>query len=209
MIGGDSMGNWSNLRLVVTGDPLDLTPFRRLAGALRGRIDASRSQIFTEDMEYGEGGDLEGDGVRRFHNYRRATYRFQGKNDYFDGHFQQVSRRFPRLAFVLVVGDPNGDWHGSYLLLRGRQREWTVPARVQGEIHERNCRLTGAITKDGKIDYDSDEAEVAFWDSHSEFMDAAEARWDPRVLDWLMALPKRRVASKKSRVGRTRRARKR
>ena len=53
------MANWCNLRLVVTGAPDEVAAFRRDAGALRGRIDTSRSRVFTDEMEYGEGGDLD------------------------------------------------------------------------------------------------------------------------------------------------------
>ena len=81
---------------VVTGDPEDLTPFRRAAGALRGRIDTTQSLVFTKDMEEGECGNLESDGVRRFHDDRRARFHLQGKNTNFEKHFRAVSRRFPR-----------------------------------------------------------------------------------------------------------------
>jgi hypothetical protein len=45
------MANWCNLRLIVTGRADDLKPFRRAAGALRGRIKAKRSEIFTDEMD--------------------------------------------------------------------------------------------------------------------------------------------------------------
>src|SRR6187402_1458730 len=89
-----TMANWCNLRLVVTGHARDLAPFRRAAGALRGHIDTSRSTVFTGDMEYGEGGDLEADGLTRFDgDLRRAKYRFQGRNDDYVDFFREMSRR--------------------------------------------------------------------------------------------------------------------
>jgi hypothetical protein len=117
------MANWCNLRLIVTGHADDLKPFRRAAGALRGRIKAKRSEIFTDEMEYGEGDDLTADGIRPFRGrLRSAVYRLQGANTDYAEHFRFVSQRFPRLAFVLVVSDPNDDVHGSYRLVNGRQR---------------------------------------------------------------------------------------
>jgi hypothetical protein len=130
------MANWCNLRLLVTGVPKNLKPFRRAAGALSGRIDTNRSTIFTPEMEYGEGGDLEAGGVRRFQKrFQCAIFGLQGRNDDYVDHFREVSRRFPTLAFVLVYSDPNADEHGSYLLRNGRQRLWSVPVRTSLKPH--------------------------------------------------------------------------
>jgi hypothetical protein len=67
------MANWSNLQLVVTGQPEDIASFRRAAGALEGRIDTRHSKIFTCEMEIGEGGDLEADEVTIFRRVYRRT----------------------------------------------------------------------------------------------------------------------------------------
>ena len=129
------MANWSNLRLVATGSRDDVAPFRRAAGALEGRIDTKNSTVFRPEMEFGEGGDLEADDVTVFRRvYRQTSYRFQGRNTDDVGHFEKVSRTFPRLALVLVWSDPNVDSHGSYLLLNGRTRQWEVPQRTKARI---------------------------------------------------------------------------
>lgn len=75
------MADWYNLRLEVTGLPADLQTFRKAAGALRGRIDTSRSAIFTAAMEYGETYDLEAEQPVGFHDrWTTARYRLQGRN---------------------------------------------------------------------------------------------------------------------------------
>ena len=135
------MANWCNLRLVVTGAPDEVAAFRRDAGALRGRIDTSRSRVFTDEMEYGEGGDLETDGLTRVDgDLRRASYRFQGRNNEHLDHFRAVSRRYPRLAFVLVVSDPNDPDNGSHLLRKGRSRWWGMPSRLHDELFVKHLR---------------------------------------------------------------------
>jgi len=207
------MANWCNLRLIATGHAEDLTAFRRAAGALRGRIKAKQSEIFTDEMEYGEGGDLEADRIRRFRGQlRSAVYRFQGRNTDYVEHFRYVSQRFPRLAFVLVVSDPNGDLHGSYRLVNGRQRWWSVPRRVERQIFARRYCEYGCIHKDGEVDYDYEYADVAEWDAFFEMMDVAEARWNDEVLWWIRTLPARtsrstRSSDQKRIISRSRRAR--
>jgi hypothetical protein len=184
------MANWCNLRLIATGHANDLKPFRLAAGALRGRIKARHSDIFTEEMEYGECGDLEADGIRRFRGQlRSAVYRLQGRNTDYVEHFRYLSQRFPRLAFVLVVSDPNSDIHGSYCLLNGRRRWWSVPHRVERQIFARRYREYGAVDENGTVDYDHEYADVAEWDAFFEMMDVAEAKWNQDVLRWIRQLP--------------------
>jgi hypothetical protein len=176
------MANWSNLRLVVTGRLADLRRFRRAAGALTGRIDTRRSAVFTEDMEYGEGGDLEADGLRRAKGrLRTASYRFQGRNTNYVDHFRRVARTFPALVFVLVYSDPNGDNHGSFLLHNRRLRRWTVPARTTETIHQHQYRIAGVADVAGEVDYDSMEADAAEWEAFWEIMDVAERKWDAEL----------------------------
>jgi hypothetical protein len=189
------MANWCNLRLVVTGQAHDLAPFRRAAGALRGRIDTSLSTVFTEDMEYGEGGDLEANGLTRFDgDLRRSSYRFQGRNNDHADHFRDVSRRYPRLAFVLVVSDPNGDGNGSNLFRNGLRRWWGTPSHVHDELFARHLRMKDVVPDGSPIDFDaldySDNiVDCAYWEAMFEGIDVAQAKWDREVLSWLRALP--------------------
>lgn len=192
------MADWSNLRLVATGHAADLAPFRRAAGALRGRIDTSRSTVFTEEMEYGEGGDLETDGLERFDgDLRRASYRFQGRNDDHVDHFTSVSRRYPRLAFVLVVSDPSRDDNGSYLIRKGRRRFWGISERMHQQLFTKHLRKWGVLPEDAVVDFHTIEWEDeyvdgAFWDALFEEMDVSLAKWDREVQKWLRALPQPR-----------------
>ncbi len=182
------MANWCNLRLVAIGRPVDVAPFRRAAGARRGRIDTRKSQVFTIDMECGEGRDLEADGVSRFHGtLQRAVYLFQGCNDDHADHFREISRRFPRLALVLVFSDRNADAHGSYLFRAGRRRMWDVPERLKSQLLAAEYEAYGVVTDAGTIDYDAPEADDAEWDACWRMMDVAERHWDRQVLEWLTA----------------------
>jgi hypothetical protein len=180
------MANWSNMCLVVTGRPADLATFRRAAGALEGRIETKKSSVFTEEMEIGEGGDLEADRARVFRRvFRRASYRFQGANTDYRGHFVGVSRRFPAIAFVLVFSDPNFDEHGSYLISRGRARVWRVPRRTEEAIQMKHYRAAGLVDASGDVDYDSDDAFWPEWEAFFEMMDVAADHWDDEVVAWL------------------------
>ncbi len=174
------MANWSNLRLLATGLPAEVKVFGQAAGAQEGRIDTRRSAIFTGEMEYGEGGDLSAYGCSTFaRRYRTATYNFQGRNTDHVDHFVQISRRYPTLAFVLVYSDPNGDWHGSYLLRNGRRRHWRVPPRTTEAIMKRHIRAAGVSDEDD---------EALFWvenEAYWEMMDIAEQKWNATVLAWL------------------------
>ena len=188
------MANWCNLRLVVTGHADDLAPFRRAAGALRGRIDTTRSQVFTDEMEYGEGGDLEVAGVSRVDgDLRRASFIFQGRNTDHVDHFVDVSRRYPRLAFVLVVSDPNADDNGSFLIWRGRKRWWSVSRRLHDKLFAKYLRWWDVVPE-GKVDFDAldlgdDTVDMAFWDTLFEEMDVAESKWEKDVIARLRKLP--------------------
>ena len=191
------MANYCNLRLVVTGHADDLAPFRRAAGALTGHVDTTHSTIFTGEMEEGEGGDLQAHGLTRVDgDLRRTKYTFQGRNNDHLDHFREVSRRYPRLAFVLVVSDPHDPENGSYLLRKGRSRWWRMPDRAQQRLFAKHLRTQDLVAQRGRIDFDGldyDDAgvDMAYWDAAFEGMDVATARWDADVIAWLRALPTR------------------
>jgi hypothetical protein len=182
------LANWCNIRLSVIGRPADVEPFRKAAGALEGRIRTKRSSIFLEEMELGEGGDLTANGVRPFRRrFERAEYAFQGRNtDHLD-HFQEISKRYPSLAFVVTYGDPNGDSHGSHLVLKGRARTWEVRGRTRDDIVRRAYRKYRCVDARGRLDYDADYTDLADWDAYGEMMDLASVRWDDAILRFLMA----------------------
>jgi len=191
------MANWSNLRLIVTGSPNDVALFRRAAGAREGRVDTAKSSIFTAEMEYGEGGDLNANRARVFRRvFRTASYLFQAANDDYREHFAAVSRRFPTLAFVLVWSDPNVDSHGSYLLRRGRSRAWEVPPRTRGNIFKKHYRAAGFVDAQGKVDFDAEGTYDVDSEVFVEMMDVAERHWDEVVVDWLTKQRSRAAGSK-------------
>lgn len=182
------MANWCNLRLSVLGAPGDLAPFRRAAGALKGRINTSKSTIFTAEMERGESRDLEAEEVSPFgRRFQRAEYLFQGRNDDHADHFREVSARFPLLAFVLTFGDPNSDWHGSHLFLAGRQRTWEVGVRLRRQLMMKRYRKWKLLDARGHVNYDAADADWAEWEAYFEMMHIAAVHWDAKVLQWLRA----------------------
>ena len=180
------MANWVNVQLDVRGLPIDVEHFRRAAGAKVGRINTARSKVFTLAMEHGEAADLEADPIERFGDrFRTASYRFQGRYDDHVDHFQKVSRRFPKLAFVLAYSDPNCDDHGSYLLLRGTRRTWVVPYVMRVHI------LRKALVRYGlpaDLDTSSAEGDEVFWaenEAYWEMQELAARRWEKVVMQWL------------------------
>jgi hypothetical protein len=188
------MANWCNLRLIATGHATDVARFRRAAGALTGRIDTTHSQVFTEDMEYGEGGDLEALGLSRVDgDLRAASYIFQGRNTDHVDHFVELSKSWPRLAFVLVVSDPNHPDNGSFLIRKGRKRWWALPWQTHLRIFARLLRQRDAVPP-GPIDFDTldhddETVEMAYWDAAFEGMDVAQAKWNADVIAWIRKLP--------------------
>lgn len=180
------MANWGNLQLSVIGRKEDLVPFRKAAGRLKGRIDTSKSSVFLAEMEYGESRDLEAAGVTPFgRRFARAEYLFQGRGDDHGEHFEGISRQYPALAFVLAFGDPNGDAHGSYLLLNGKRRTWAVSARLHRQLMMKHYRKWKLLDSRGHVDYDAEDSDWAEWDAMFEMLEIAEKRWDAVVLRWL------------------------
>lgn len=203
------MANWVSLHLHAIGLPADLARFRRAAGARVGAIDASRSEVFTEEMAYGEAADLEADRAIRFgRRFRVAGYRFQGCNDDHALHFQDVSRRFPALAFILTYGDPNGDDHGSYLFRCGRQRRWVVPEHTRERLIRRQCRRYGIRSREPQTEAEND---ALFWaenDAYADMAEVARRHWFGAALEWLRRRhPARRRRVRATRAGGTRRSR--
>lgn len=186
MVRGGHMANWCNIWLVVFGPSDELLAFRRDAGRLKGRVDATKSKVFLPEMEFGEGGDLTACAPRAFgRRFQRATYTLQGRNDDHVDHFREISGRYPGLAFILAYSDPNADDHGSYLLVRGRARTWRVPNRLRHELMLRQYRRFKMIDARGRMDYDGEDSDLAEWIAFGDMMNAGVARWEPIVLKWL------------------------
>ena len=92
---------------------------------------------------------------------------FQVRNDTGLAHFVRVSKRYRRLSFVLVFGDPNGDAYGSARIARGEAQEF--------EVTKRQAR---AVWRKHKVTLEDDD-EWRFWEASWELMDIAEAQWIP------------------------------
>jgi hypothetical protein len=153
------MADWVTARLIATG-PRDAV----LAFAAAAHDGTKR--IFRADMLVGEAMPLRRDRVERVSDgVYRKRFTFQIRNDYGIQHFARVSRRFRRLSFVLVFGDPNGDCYGSALIARGDAREFDVSPRQQRSI----WRKHKVTLEDGD--------EWRFWEASWELMDLAEAHW--------------------------------
>ena len=104
------MANWINARLIATG-PRDAV----LAFAAAAHDETKR--VFRADMLIGEAAPLRRDRVERVaEGLYRKRYIFQVRNDTGEEHFTRVSKRYRRLSFVVVYGDPNGDCYGSALI---------------------------------------------------------------------------------------------
>ena len=156
------MANWINARLIATG-PRDAV----LAFAAAAHVQTKR--VFRPDMLIGEAVPLRRDRVERVADgLYRKRYIFQVRNSTGEEHFTRVSKRYPRLSFVLVYGDPNGDSYGSALIARGERQEYVISAR-QARAVWRKHRVT-----------DEDDDDSRFWEASWELMDLAEAHWTAR-----------------------------
>jgi hypothetical protein len=187
------MANWVNVHLLAIGLPADVERFRVAAGARVGPIDVRRSTVFTGEMSYGESADLQADRATRCgRRFRAAGYRFQGRNDDHVSHFVEVSRRFPALAFTLTYSDPNGDDHGSYLLLRGRRRLWVVPPLTRERLFWRHFRRWGITSREAETEEENDALYRAENDAYLDMMDLAQRHWLRPARVWLRRHPARR-----------------
>ncbi len=167
-----------------------MPPARSAAGSTRTTAPSSppswslaREEIFESHGLQRLAGDL-----------RRTRYSFQGRNDDHVDHFAAVSRRYPRLAFVLVVSDPHASDNGSYLLLKGRRRRWIMPEQAQDDLFAAHLRKWDLLPEGARFDFSAidlndDTVSMAYWDAMFEEMDIAQAHWDDEVLRWLKALP--------------------
>lgn len=123
---------------------------------------------FRADMLVGETVPLRRDRIEPAGNgLYRKRFIFQVRNDTGFAHFVRVSKRYRRLSFVLVFGDPNADAYGSARIVRGEAEEFDVTKRQ-----------TRAIWRKHKVTLE-DEDEWRFWEAFWELMDLAEAHWLP------------------------------
>ena len=170
------MANWVNARLLADG-PRDAV----LAFAAAARDEAKR--IFTADMLVGEAMPVRRDRVERIADgVYRKRFTFQVRNGTGEEHFTRVSKRYRRLSFILVFGDPNTDSYGSALIARGEAQEYDVTERQ-----------TRATFRKHRVTLD-DEDEWRFWEASRELMDIAEAHWTHQS----SRLPGKRRAARKT-----------
>jgi hypothetical protein len=158
------MANWVNARLLADG-PRDAV----LAFGAATRDETNR--IFRADMLVGEATPPRRDRVKRVGDgiYRKG-FVFQVRNDTGERHFTRVSKRYRRLSFVLVYGDPNSDTYGAAHIARGELQDYVVSAR---QAH--------AVWRKHKVTLE-DEDERRFWEASWELMDLAEAHWTSKWL---------------------------
>lgn len=155
------MGNWSNVTLLVVGQRTSVLEFARQA---RPRS----SEIFS-DFREGETFDLRSDRVRKIgRDLSKKTYDFQVRNDDGCKHFSSVSRRFPKLRFVLSYFHPADGSCGSYLIERGKSKEFLLPAQLWEDL----------LAKHGYVDSEDDDDEWEYWVASREGMDIAQAWWE-------------------------------
>jgi hypothetical protein len=153
------MANWVNARLLADG-PRDAV----LAFAAATRDKTKR--VFTADMLVGEATPPRRDRVIRVGvGLYRKRFTFQVRNDTGERHFTRVSKRYRRLSFVLVYGDPNADTYGAAHIARGELQDYLV-----------SDRKARAVWRKHKVTLD-DEDEWRFWEASWELMDLAEAHW--------------------------------
>jgi hypothetical protein len=157
------VANWINARLIATG-PRDAV----LAFAEAARDETKR--VFRAGMLVGEATPLRRDRAERVADgVYRKRFVFQVRNSTGEEHFTRVSKRYRRLSFVLVYGDPNGDAYGSALIARGERQEYVLSARQARAVWRRH-----------KVTLE-DEDEWRFWEASWKLMDLAEAHWTSRV----------------------------
>lgn len=171
------MANWINARLLATG-PRDAV----LAFAAAARDETK--WVFRADMLVGEASPVRRDRAERVGDgLYRKRFLFQVRNSTGLEHFVRVSKRYRRLSFVLVFGDPHTDSYGSALIARGEAQEYDVTDRQTHAIFRKH-RVT-----------DEDEDDWRFWEASWELMYLAEAHWMPQSGQ---KLPGKRRAARKT-----------
>ena len=163
------MANWSNAHLIIAGPSRRRTrisavwPQRGLPPFLSRTCCVAKTQKLTSERSK----------AAWLGTFRRKLYRFQVRNG--DGlqHFRRLSRRHLSLCFVLAYGDPNGDDYGSYFILKGRARAYSLSAQ-QKEAVMRRHGVTGDMT--------TRTMSGVFGKHHGNWSDLAEAHWQKSVL---------------------------
>ena len=99
-------------------------------------------------------------------------YIFQGCGDEGVAHFQNLSRSYPCLRFVLVYGWDDHSF-GSYYISKGRTRSYLVSDLLVEKV----------MAKHGVDDNPNDEWPYGFeMDAEKELMDLAEVHWQKSLL---------------------------
>lgn len=162
------MSNWANIRLVVLGKHSDVVRFSRAVPVNRP------SPVFANYMLEGEGGELHAERLkRRAPTVSEKVYNFQLPNDDGREHFKTISKNHPKLHFILVFFDPNCDERGSYLIHKGRSRQFLLLSEPWDKI----------LQKHGYVyDDDSDDNEWVYWEASWEAMDICQERWERRFV---------------------------
>jgi hypothetical protein len=155
------VATWCNARLVVIGRSIDVTRFRRLA-------HTRPSSVFQPDVLAGESQELFSERAASVGGDRLAKkYIFQECGEEGVAHFQNLSRSYPSLRFLLVYGWDNHSY-GSYYISKGRARSYLVSDLLVDKV----------MAKHGVDDNPNNE-----WpyepemDAERELMDLAEAHW--------------------------------
>jgi hypothetical protein len=163
------MGTWCNARLVVAGRTADVARFRRLA-------HTRPSSVFRPDMLVGEAqAPFSERATPLGPDLSAKRYIFQGSGDDGLDHFQNLSRSYRCLRFVLVYGWDgwNECSYGSHFISRGRTRSYPIPARV---VEKAMAKHGVNGNPDNEWPY---EPEI---NAEMELLDLAEAHWQRSLL---------------------------
>ena len=172
------MATWSNVRVTAVGRRGALRRFRDEAWPPFRHTRAGGFEVFLPCWECGEGGDLYTDGARKVSapDVYAATYVFQARDGEELDHFHEVSRHFPRLAFIVTESSPDFDEHRADLVIEGRARRWSVPRRTRDRLLRQAIADRGLDPNDPS---DDDQLYHAEFDAFSAMLDTADAHWRP------------------------------
>lgn len=153
------MANWTNVRLIAVGS-------RDAVAAFAAASHDPTRRIFRPDMLYGEAHPPRRDRMERVaEGVHRKQFRLQARNGAGIDHFARVSKRYRRLTFIVVFGDPNADVYGSARIRRGETEDYHLPRRT-----------ANAVWRKHKVTLEDDD-DWRFWEASWELMDIAEAHW--------------------------------